>query len=76
MGRIKDINGYTWVQYREPTLYSKIQFEQLIKLLDPEGVEQRRAQRLRRKHYCSKGPNALWHMDGYDKLKPFTMALL
>ena len=36
----------------------------LIKLLDPEGVEQRHVRCLRRRHYHSKGYNALWHMDG------------
>ena len=46
------------------------------KLLDPEGVEQRRAWRLGRRHNRSKGPNTLnTHMDGHDKLKPFGIAI-
>ncbi len=44
---------------------------QILKVLDPEGVEARSRHRLRRRQYCAKGPNYLWHMDGYDKLKPF-----
>ncbi len=44
---------------------------QLIKLTDPEGVQDRRARRLRCRHYHCTGPSALWHMDGYDKLKPY-----
>ena len=42
-----------------------------LKELDPDGVEQRKAHRMIRRTYRSRGPNFLWHMDGYDKLKPF-----
>ena len=44
---------------------------QALKIFDPEGVEHRSRHRLRRRVYRSKGPNYLWHIDGYDKLKPF-----
>ena len=27
--------------------------------------------RLQRRQYKTKGPNYIWHIDGYDKLKPF-----
>lgn len=43
----------------------------VLKIFDPEGVEQRSRHRLRRRVYRCKGPNYLWHIDGYDKLKPF-----
>ena len=43
---------------------------QLLKILDPEGVEARSKHRLRRREYKAEGPNHLWHIDGYDKLKP------
>lgn len=42
-----------------------------LRIFDPEGVELRSRQRLRRRVYRCKGPNYLWHIDGYDKLKPF-----
>jgi hypothetical protein len=45
--------------------------EHLLKELDPEGCEFRRARRLRRRAYVNQGPNFCWHIDGYDKLKPF-----
>jgi hypothetical protein len=45
--------------------------EHLLKELDPEGCELRQAQRLRRRAYVNQGPNFCWHIDGYDKLKPF-----
>jgi hypothetical protein len=39
--------------------------------LDPDGVVQRKSRCLKRRSYRSRGPNFLWHCDGYDKLKPF-----
>ena len=43
----------------------------ILKIVDPEGVELRSRHRLRRRQYRGKGPNYIWHVDGYDKLKPF-----
>ena len=48
---------------------------QLIKAIDPEGVERRKRHRLSRRRYVTPGPNFLWHCDGYDKLKPFGFAI-
>lgn len=42
-----------------------------LKALDPEGVQRRLKTRLRRCKYQANGPNFLWHIDRYDKLKPF-----
>ena len=36
---------------------------QIMKELDPDGVEQRRRQ-LSRRRYLSFGPNSCWHIDG------------
>ena len=47
----------------------------ILKMLDPEGVEIRQRKRLRRRKYASKGPNYCWHADGYDKLKPYGIAI-
>ena len=44
---------------------------ELIREMDSEGCEQRRAQSLKRKSYFSSGPNYTWHVEGYDKLKPY-----
>ena len=46
-----------------------------LQQLDPEGVAARRKRRLVRRMYRSACPNAAWHMDGYDKLKPFGIAI-
>ena len=43
--------------------------------MDPEGTESRRRQRLRTGVYSNPGPNYAWHIDGYDKLKPFGFAI-
>ena len=56
----------------------------LMSLLDPEGVKRRKGHRLRRVYQnrvrfslkCNidlqlQGPNFVWHLDGYDKLKPY-----
>ena len=42
-----------------------------MKTIDPEVAGRRKAHRLKRRVYVSQGPNFVWHIDGYDKLKPF-----
>lgn len=42
-----------------------------IATLDPESVHQRSRKRFRRRKDVARGPNDIWHVDGYDKLKPF-----
>ena len=42
-----------------------------LQALDPEGVARRSRKRLIRRKYHVNGPNFIWHIDGYDKLKPF-----
>jgi hypothetical protein len=39
--------------------------------LDPEGVSLCSRHRLKRCKYTARGPNYVWHLDGYDKLKLF-----
>lgn len=47
----------------------------ILRHLDPVGVASRRVRRLRRRSYYAKGPNFVWHVDGYDKLKPFGLCI-
>lgn len=47
----------------------------ILKSLDPDGVELRANHRLTRRKYVSSGPNHTWHVDGYDKIKPFGFAI-
>ena len=39
--------------------------------MDPEGVQSCSRHRLQRRQYHSKGPNYIWHLDRYVKLKPY-----
>ena len=43
--------------------------------LDPQSVEQRYRRRLQRRRYVNPGPDFVWHVDGYDKLKPYGFAI-
>ncbi len=72
------LQGYRWLHLRaiqRGYVVSQETMRMVIKEIDPEGVEPRRARRLRRRQYFSRGPNALWHMDSYDKLKPYGIAI-
>ncbi len=72
------LQGYRWLHLRairRGYVVSQETMRMVIKEIDPEGVELRRARRLRRRQYFSRGPNALWHMDSYDKLKPYGIAI-
>ena len=47
----------------------------IVLSLDPEGVDLRSKHKLIRRTYRSVGPNHLWHIDGYDKLKPYGLSI-
>lgn len=68
-------SGYRAMKSRMRMLYgineSSESIRQLLKCIDPEGVEARTKRRFCRRKYISKGPNYTWHLDGYDKLKPY-----
>lgn len=42
-----------------------------MRRIDPAGVADRQSRKLKHRKYFSKGPNYCWHIDGYDKLKPY-----
>ena len=43
----------------------------LLLELDLSGTEARKRHRLKRRENTNPGPNFAWHIDGYNKLKPF-----
>jgi len=43
----------------------------VLRQVDPVGVSNRQCHRLHRRTYSSRGPNDTWHIDGYDKLRPY-----
>jgi len=49
--------------------------QDILKEVDPEGCQFRKAHRLKRRTYHCLGPNDTWHIDGYDKLKPFGFSI-
>ena len=49
----------------------RIIVQQLLREIDPEGVSARKGHRLKRRVYSNPGPNYSWHLEGYDKLKPW-----
>ena len=67
--------GYRQMHQRITLDYGMIVNRETIRrilvVLDPNGVRERTRHKLRRRQYLSKGPNYIWHIDGYDKLKPF-----
>jgi len=48
---------------------------QILVHLDPEGVSLKRARSIRRRAYYAAGTNYIWHLDGYDKLKPVGLCI-
>ena len=77
-GSGRDI-GYRSVWQRLVTdhglVVSKETVRHALRVLDPDGVERRLRHRLKRRQYKGRGPNFLWHIDGYDKLKPFGFSI-
>ena len=72
------LHGYRWmfqkcVQHGLVTTQHKVR--RLLRLLDPKGVENRARRKLKRHVIKVPGPNYMWHMDSYDKLKPFGICI-
>ena len=49
--------------------------QDMLKELDPDGLQLRRARWLKRRVYHNLRPNYSWHIDGYDKLKLFGLPI-
>ena len=56
---------------RKGYMVKNITVMKLLRELDPEGIESRKRKRLRQRMYHAKGPNFVWDIDGFDKLKPY-----
>ena len=71
--------GYRQMHQRLRTDYGLVVSRETVRLtlktLDPTGVEKRWQHKLKRRTYSAKGPNFIWHLDGYDKLKPFGLSI-
>nr|XP_046264635.1 uncharacterized protein LOC124069481 [Scatophagus argus] len=72
------LHGYRWMytKCKENGLHvRKEDIRLILKELDPRGVELRRSRRLYCQSYFATGPNYIWHLDSYDKLKPFGICI-
>lgn len=72
------MHGYRWMHRRcihVGMTVKRDMVRDILAALDPEGVRLRRRRRLVRRRYISPGPNFAWHMDSYDKLKPYGIAI-
>lgn len=47
----------------------------LLHILDEDGIHLRGRKRLRRRLYFNPGPDFMWHIDSYDKLKPYGICI-
>lgn len=64
--RLRDMYGFS---VKQSTVL------RLLNLVDPDGIEERSRYRLKRRTYSVPGPNFLWHIDGFDKLKRYGFAI-
>lgn len=72
------MHGYKWMHLKciqRGYTVTQETVRQLLLVLDPMGVAIRQRRRLRRRVYFAAGPDEVWHMDGYDKLKPYGIAI-
>lgn len=72
------LHGYRWMHSKcieSGLVVSQDTVRLLQGIVDSPGVDARRKRRLRRRTYLCPGPNSVWHIDGYDKLKPFGICI-
>ncbi|EDO47548.1 predicted protein [Nematostella vectensis] len=70
--RYLEYDPYLWHNLRmKGILVPRVVVQEMLKEIDPNGVELRKAHKLKRRVYRSLGPKSTWHADGYDKLKPY-----
>lgn len=71
-------HGYRWMHMKCIQAGLVIQKEYvriLLQILDEKSVKNRKKSRLKRRAYSTKGPNYIWHLDSYDKLKPYGICI-
>ena len=74
----KSCMGYRslWLNMRQKGIFTTQENVRLaLNGMDPEGVASRRKQVFKKRIYRNEGPNWAWHLDGYDKLKPFGFSI-
>lgn len=72
------LHGYRWMHLKciqNGFVVTQNTIREMLSLLDPIGVDGRKRKRLRRRQYSTQGPNCIWHVDSYDKLKPYGICI-
>lgn len=72
------LHGYRWQHQRllqANIVVTEDTVRNILRIVDPVGVALRRRNRLRRRVYRNPGPNFTWHLDSYDKLKPYGLCI-
>lgn len=65
-----------WRRLKDQNIFiPRVYVRRALLILDPKGVASRRKRRLQRRMCVNPGPNFVWHIDGYDKLKPYGFAI-
>lgn len=73
-----NLHGYRWMHERclsNGIRCRKEDVRLILAALDPHGVQQRQSRRLQRRQYAAAGANHIWHVDSYDKLKPYGLCI-
>ena len=71
-------NGYRWLHRKcliNGFTVSQQTVATMLQFFDAVGVDIRRRRRLRRRQYNSAGPNRMWHLDSYDKIKRYGICI-
>ncbi|KAJ8029602.1 hypothetical protein HOLleu_29038 [Holothuria leucospilota] len=70
--------GYLWMHRKCIQVGMTVRrnmIRDILAAFDPERVQFRRRRRLVRRRYISPGQNFAWHVDSYDKLKRYGIAI-
>ncbi|KAK3090635.1 hypothetical protein FSP39_013299 [Pinctada imbricata] len=68
------MHGYRWIHLKcleRGFVVDQETVRVMLLIIDPAGVAYRKRRRLRRRVYSIRGPNSVWHIDGYDKLSRY-----
>ena len=81
-GRYKDLGSFKGYRSMHQTLKQSygvhVPRDSLMKILKEmnlNGTEERKGKKLKKRKYFSTRPNATWHVDGLDKLKPYSFPI-
>lgn len=72
------LHGYRWMHQKLQNAGLRVRKEDvrlLLAHLDPAASAERQSRKLSRRRYYANRPNYIWHIDSYDKLKPFGICI-